>query len=106
MEKLPLPSFNLLKKIQRGGIDAVKAIQRLLQQRAVSKDSVLLVDEMYLDKCEQYSSGKMVGADAEGNLYKGIVSFGLDRWFREIYSIFGQVKSGRHDYRRMATRTN
>ena len=82
LERLPLPSFNLLKKIQRGGIDAVKAIQHLLQKRAVSKDSVLLVDEMYLDKCEQYVSGKLVGADEEGNFYKGNVSFmvvGLDK---------------------------
>ena len=77
LERLPLPSFNLLKKIKHGGIDAVKAIQRLLQQRAVSKDSVLLVDEMYLDKCEQYTLGKMIGADPEGNLYKGIVCFML-----------------------------
>ena len=82
LEKLPLPSFNLLKKIQHGGLDAVKAIQRLLKQRAVSQDSVLLVDEMYLEKMEQYHSGKVTGADPDGELYKGIVAFmivGIDK---------------------------
>ena len=56
-ETLPLPSFELLKKIKRGGVDSVKAIQRLLQMEAVSKDCVLLVDEMYLQKVSQYFSG-------------------------------------------------
>ena len=77
LEKLPLPSFDLLKKIQRGGLDAVKAIQRLLQKRAVSRDSVLLVDEMYLQKVAQYHSGALIGKDENGILYKGIVSFML-----------------------------
>ena len=34
-----------------------------------------MLDEMYLDKCEEYDSGKLVGADSEDNLYKGVVSF-------------------------------
>ena len=75
LEKLPVPSFSLLKKIQRGGLDAIKAIQRLLQQNSVSKDCVLLVDEMYLRKISQYFSGNQIGENAEGVLYKGIVNF-------------------------------
>ena len=34
-----------------------------------------MVDEMYLEKATQYHSGEYVGADDEGNLYKGIVAF-------------------------------
>ena len=34
-----------------------------------------MVDEIYLEKATQYHSGQYVGADDEGNLYKGIVAF-------------------------------
>jgi len=34
-----------------------------------------MVDEMYLQKATQYHSGEYVGADEDGNLYKGIVAF-------------------------------
>ena len=30
---------------------------------------------MYLQKSVQYHSGKLVGSDKEGNLYKGILTF-------------------------------
>ena len=75
LEKLPLPSFALLQKIKHGGLDAIKAVQRLLKQQSVSKDCVLLVDEMYLQKALQYATGSMVGADELGELFKGIVAF-------------------------------
>ena len=35
--------------------------------------TVLMLDEMYLQKGTQYHGGKYVGADEEGNHYKGIV---------------------------------
>ena len=63
-------------------MDAIKAVQRLLKQQSVSKDCVLLVDEMYLQKALQYATGSMVGADELGELFKGIVAFmiaGLDK---------------------------
>ena len=34
-----------------------------------------MIDEMYLQKAAQYQSGEYVGADEEGNLFKGIVAF-------------------------------
>ena len=34
-----------------------------------------MFDEMFLQKCEKYCGGKMVGADPDDNLYKGVVSF-------------------------------
>ena len=34
-----------------------------------------MADEMYLRKKVQYYGGKYVGADKDGNLYKGIVVF-------------------------------
>ena len=75
LEVFPLPSFSLLQKIQQGGIDSLKALKRLHDMGKISTDIVLMVDEMFLDKCSQYESGKYVGQDAEGTLYKGIVTF-------------------------------
>ena len=71
----PLPSFSTLAKIQKGGIDALKAVKILMEKGEISHDIVLMVDEMYLQKSTQYHSGQYVGADEEGNLYKGIVGF-------------------------------
>ena len=34
-----------------------------------------MADEMYLQKARQYHSGEYIGADEDGNLYKGIVAF-------------------------------
>ena len=71
----PLPSLSLLKKISEGGIDAVKCLKTLKAKGKISKDVVLMFDEMYLQKCEEYSGGRLIGADKENNLYKGVVSF-------------------------------
>ena len=74
-EKNPMPSISLLNKIQQGGVDSIKALQLLRDRGEVSKDCVMLVDEMYLEKGTQYSGGEYVGADNEGNLYKGVIVF-------------------------------
>ena len=75
LEMFPLPSFSLLNKIQQGGVDAVKGIKLLMEKGKMSKDVVLCVDEMFLQKMSQYQGGEFVGEDEEGNLYKGIVAF-------------------------------
>ena len=56
-------------------MDSIKAAQVLRENKAISKDIILMVDEMYLRKKVQYSGGEYVGADKDGNLYKGIVVF-------------------------------
>ena len=33
-----------------------------------------MADEMYLQKCTQFHGGEYIGADVEGNLYKGVVA--------------------------------
>ena len=75
LEKFPLPSFSLLSKIQQGGVDAVKGIKLLREKGKISKDVVLMVDEMFLQKCVQYMGGKQIGEDENGEMYKGIVGF-------------------------------
>ena len=75
LDRFPLQSISLLNKIQQGGVDSVKTLKILHEQGNISKDCVLMVDEMYLQKAKQYHSGEYVGEDEDGNLYKGIVAF-------------------------------
>lgn len=75
LERFSLPSFSLLNKIQQGGVDAVKGIKLLHERGQISKDVVLMVDEMFLQKSSQYQGGEFVGEDEQGNLYKEIVAF-------------------------------
>jgi hypothetical protein len=75
LEKLPLPSISLLNKIQQGGVNSIKALKILRENGKISNNCILMVDEMYLQKAAQYQGGEYVGADDEGNLYKGIVAF-------------------------------
>ena len=36
---------------------------------------MLLFDEMYLQKCEEYVGGETVGTDVDAELYKGVICF-------------------------------
>ena len=53
-EHFPLPSLSLLTKLSKGGIEPLKVEKVLLDKDKISKDVVLLVDEMYLQKGMQY----------------------------------------------------
>ena len=72
LEKFPLPSISLLNKLQQAGVDAFKAVKILREEGEISDDQ--MADEMYLQKCTQFHGGEYVGADVEGNLYKGVVA--------------------------------
>ena len=75
LETLPLPSFSLLRKLKQGNLDSLKAVKYMLDAEQISKDVIVMVDEMYLQKSVQYVGGDYVGSDKDGNLYKGIVVF-------------------------------
>ena len=95
LEKFPLPSISLLNKIQQGGVNSIKAIKIFKENGKISNDCILMVDEMYLEKATQYHSGEYVGADDEGNLYKGIVAFmivGLKESIPYIVQAIPEVK--------------
>ena len=70
LEKFPLPSVSTLTTIQKGGIDAIKAVSLLLQKREISEDIILMADKMYLQMPCQYHSGEYVGLHKR-NLHKG-----------------------------------
>ena len=71
LKQFPLPSLSLLKKLTEGGIEPLKAAKVLLEQGKIGTH----VDEVYLQKDSQYQDGKLVGADNEGKLYKGVMTF-------------------------------
>ena len=70
----PLPSISLLNKLQEGGVDALIAVKILREKGEISDDVILMADKMYLQNCTQFHGGEYIGADVEGNLYKGVVA--------------------------------
>lgn len=75
LEHLPLPSISLLKRLRKGDLDAIKAAELLRGRGKIDNDVVMMVDEVYLKKCAQYSGGDFIGSDENGKLYKGVVVF-------------------------------
>ena len=75
MKEFPFPSLSLLKKITEGQLDAVKCAKSLKLQGVISEDVVLMFDEMYLLKCEEYCGGEIIGANENNELYEGLLSF-------------------------------
>ena len=75
LDEFSLPSISLLNKIKEGNIDALKAAKLLLENSSISKDMVLLFDEMYLLKCVEYCGGEFFGSNIHRELYKSIVRF-------------------------------
>ena len=69
LDYFALPSISLLKKLSRGGVEPLKAIQVLLMEEKIDKDVVLLIDETYLQKEVQFQQGKVIGCDNNGNLF-------------------------------------
>ena len=88
LEKFPLPSVSLLNEIQQGGVDTIKALKLLREKWQISTDCILMVDEMYLQKATQYQGSEYVGADEEGNLFKGIIVFMIVGLKKSIYMLF------------------
>ena len=64
LDEIPL---QLLEKISQGGVDPIKSAKFSLEKENISKDVVLMIDEMYLQKSQVYLS--------VGNLFKGLVGF-------------------------------
>ena len=75
VKEFKLPSISLLRKLAAGKIDAVKSANVLRENGNISKDVILMFDEMFLQKCEEFAGGEVVGADEDGELYKGVMCF-------------------------------
>ena len=75
LDKFRLPSLSLLRKIITRDIDAAKLAKLLKDEEKLSSDVCLIFDEKYLQKCEEYTGGQLIGAATNGELYKDIVPF-------------------------------
>ena len=62
MEDFPFPSLSPLKKSTKGKRDAVKCPKSLKLQVVICEE-ILVFDEMYLQKCEEYCGGEIIGAN-------------------------------------------
>ena len=94
LQNFPLPLLSLLAKLKSGNVNATKAAELLRQKNAISDDVILITDEMYLQKKVQYVGGKNVGADSDGNLYRGIVVFmiqGLKKSRSIVIKAFSEI---------------
>ena len=74
LDEFRLPSLSLLRKIVTGDIDAAKWAKLLKDDGKISSDTCLIFDEMYLQKCEEYTGGQLIGVATNGELCTGIVS--------------------------------
>ena len=72
VNELNFPSVSMLRKITSGKVDAIKSLETLRENGRMSNDLILMFDEMYLQKCEEYSGGECIGANGDGELFKGI----------------------------------
>ena len=64
-----------MKKLSSGDIDSMKAAVLLKNEGILSEDIILMLDEMYLQKSNEYNAGNQIGADSEAELYRGILVF-------------------------------
>ena len=84
LEQFPLPSLSLLRKLNKCGLKPIKRAIAILDQGKVVMDTILLLDEKYLPKEAHYQSGKLVGVDKEMNLFKGAMSFMINKFKKSI----------------------
>ena len=75
-EEFNMPSVSLLKKLTHGSLDTVKAAKLLQQSGSISQDVILMFDEMYLQKSQEYVGMELCGANENGMLlYKSVLCF-------------------------------
>ena len=68
MKDFPFSSLSPLKKSTEGKLDAVKCPKSLKWQGVICEDIVLMFDEMYLQKCEEYCGGEIIGVNENNEL--------------------------------------
>ena len=65
-----MPSVSLLNYLTHGSLDTVKAAKLLQQSGSISQDVILMFDEMYLQKSQEYVGGELCGAKENGMFTK------------------------------------
>ena len=74
-EKFGIHSLSLLHKTASGNIEKAAVTTAWTQQRRISEDVILILDEIYLQKFEEYFGGHAFRTNEDGDLYKGMLCF-------------------------------
>ena len=56
-----------------GSLDPVASAIILKENGKISFDVILIFDEIYIQRCEEYSGGASLCVDENGSLYNGVV---------------------------------
>jgi len=75
LDEFNFPSISFLRKISSGKIDVNQAAKLLKDHGSISEDVILIFDEVHLQKCEEFVGGTTIGANNNGDLFKGAVCF-------------------------------
>ena len=62
-----------------GNVDTAAVTTALKQQGRISEDFILILDEIYLQKSEEYFGGDKFGTNEDGDLYKRMLCFMIVR---------------------------
>ena len=79
----------------------MKRVKSSKSQRVISEDVVLMFDEMYLHKCEEYCGSEINGANENSELYKGLLSFMIVRLKENFPYIIKSVPEQNSDSKRI-----
>ena len=75
MVEFQMPLLFLLQKIFAGKVDVMKSTRFLRENGNIFDDAIIILDDMYLQQCEEYCGGETFGSDKVGELYTRIVCF-------------------------------
>ena len=68
--------FSILRKVTSGKLEPIYCLcQLFIYSGRISSDVILMFDDRYLQKCEEFSGGETISADETGDLYKGLMCF-------------------------------
>ena len=59
----------------KGKLNVAATAERLRRNNCISSNVILIFDEVYLQKCEEYFGGESFGTDETGKLHKGMITF-------------------------------
>ena len=69
-----LPCVSTLKKMVSGKLGIKKALR---ESGSISTEVIVIFDEIYLQKCEEYFGGVTFGVDERGEIFPGMFSLCL-----------------------------
>ena len=72
-----LPCVSTLQKMVSGKLDVSAVAKALKESGSISTDVIVIFDEIYLQKCEEYFGGETFGVDENGDIFKGMLCFML-----------------------------